>query len=112
MTFDSSIAVCTSCRVTPAATSLTGSTSTWYCLTSPPITVTCETPGTPISRRRKSQSAKVRSSVGPTISFPLVKPMAMIWPMIEETGPRNGRTSGGKDGATSDTFSPTICRAR
>ena len=65
-----------------------------------------------ISRRRKSQPAKVRNSMGPISGFSLVSPMAMICPMIEETGPRNGRTSRGKDGVTSATFSPTICRAR
>ena len=112
LTLDSSMAVCTSCSEIRLAASVTGSTSTWYCRTSPPITVTCETPGIPINRRRRSQSAKVRNSIGRTAGFSLVRPMAMICPMIEETGPRNGRTSRGKDGVTSATFSPTICRAR
>ena len=80
--------------------------------TTTPITVTCETPGILIKRRRKSQSANVRSSVGPIAGFALVRPTPMIWPMIEETGPRNVSVSRGRDGATSATFSPTICRAR
>ena len=112
LTFDSSMADCTSCKVTPAATSNAGSTSTWYCRTSPPITVICDTPGILIRRRRMSQSARVRSSIGLTDGFSLVRPMAIIWPMIEETGPRNGRISCGNRGVTSATFSPTICRAR
>ncbi len=78
LTFDSSMADCTSCKVTPAATSNAGSTSTWYCRTSPPITVICETPGMLIRRRRMSQSARVRSSIGLTDGFSLVRPMAMI----------------------------------
>ena len=63
-------------------------------------------------RRRTSQSANVRSCMGLTEEFSLVRPMAMICPMIEDTGPRNGRMFSGNRGVTSATFSPTICRAR
>ena len=111
LTFDSSMADCTSCKVTPAATSNAGSTSTWYCRTSPPITVICETPGILIRRRRRSQSASVRNSIGLTDGFSLVRPMAMIWPMMELGGVINGRMPGGRAPAIEVSLSWTICRA-
>ena len=93
------------------AASRAGSTRTWYCFCSPPVAMTCDTPGTASSRRRTTVSAAVRSSSGECRSDS--RATNRISPMIDETGARNGgSTSGGSAPATSVSFSVTIWRAR
>jgi hypothetical protein len=59
--FDRSIAVTTSRSASPYAWSRCGSSTTWYCLTNPPIGATSATPSTLASGYRRYQSCKLRS---------------------------------------------------
>ena len=105
------LAACSTCSsVTPVASMRAGSASTWYCFTSPPIGITCATPGTASSRRRIVQSAAVRSSCGDWVP---VSPIMRISPITLDTGASSGAaTPAGSELATLCSFSATICRAR
>ena len=84
-----------------------GSSTTSYCFCSPPVAITCETPGTARRRRRTTVSAAVRSSSGECRSDS--RSMNSTSPMIEETGARNGgSTFGGNEPDTSVSFSVTV----
>ncbi len=78
----------TSSSVTACAASCAGSSTTSYCFWSPPVAITCETPGTASSRRRTSVSATVRSSCGECRSDS--RSTNSTSPMIDDTGARNG----------------------
>ena len=54
----------TSRRLSPKAFSLRGERTTWNCFSSPPMGVTCETPGTESRRRRTSVRAVARRVIG------------------------------------------------
>ena len=108
--FDFFTASVNSSSVTSCCESRSGEVSTWYCFNSPPITLTCDTPGTAKSRWRTSQSAIVRSSIG-VVSPVLFMPTSMISPMIEVIGAMTGRASSGSRSRTSCSFSETICRS-
>jgi hypothetical protein len=84
---------------------------TRYCRTSPPIGMTCETPGTASRRGRMVKSAISRRSMAPTVGGP-VTAISMIWPMIELMGPICGRTFAGSCDCTSDSRSATCWRLR
>ena len=81
--------------------------------TSPPIGVTCETPGIVSSRGRMVQSARSRSSMGPMAPpAGAVIATSMISPMIDETGAIDGMTRAGSCCCTWPSRSPTCWRAR
>ena len=83
---------------------------TRYCLTSPPIGMTWETPGMVSKRGRTTQSATSRSSIGDAVSLDIA--ISMISPMIEETGAICGTMSSGSCSRTSPSRSVTCWRLR
>jgi hypothetical protein len=100
----------TSSTAMPYELRRSGLRMTWYCFVSPPVGMTCDTPGTARRRFRRTQSAVVFSSMGSCLSD--VSAMKRISPMIEEMGASVGRSApGGSDEAASWSFSATICRA-
>ena len=105
--FDSRSASSTPASVTLNARSRSGSTRTWYWRTPPPIGTTCATPGSASNRRRTTQSAVSRTSMGLWRS--LTTATNRISPMIDAIGARlGGLMSGGICEATSWSFSFTI----
>ena len=92
---------------TPCRAMRTGSSRTWNSRASPPITLTCATPGTASRRRRSTRSAKSRNSSGSP--SPPVRPANRTSPMMEVTGPRVGLpAASGSDSAASAIFSATV----
>jgi hypothetical protein len=88
-----------------------GESTTWYCFSSPPIGVTCETPATERMRLRTCVTAVVRSSSWLWRSE--VSETNRISPMIEETGAIVGAsTSAGRLPPTAPRRSVTVWRAR
>ena len=90
---------------------MAGFGDTRYCRTSPPIGMTCETPGMVSSRGLTVKSANSRRSIAETVSGP-VTAISMIWPMIELIGPICGSTPDGNCDWTSDRRSATCWRLR
>ena len=86
--------------------------STRYCLTSPPIGITCATPGSVSKRGRSTQSAYSRACIGLALAGSTGKASRMISPMIELMGPICGVTPGGSCSRTSARRSATCCRLR
>src|SRR5688572_17402378 len=86
---------------------LSGQTSTWYCMRSPPIGITCDTPFTLISLRLKVKSAMVRKSIGEVLS--LVIATSIICPIMELIGPNCGVIPSGI--STVCSFSAVNCLA-
>ena len=83
-------------------------TNTWYCLRSPPMGITCDTPLILINLLRIVKSARVRKSAGLVVS--LLTPINIIWPMTELIGPMTGVIPLGS--WTVCNFSATNCLAR
>ena len=81
---------------------------TRYCRTSPPIGITCETPGIVSSLGRTTQSASSRSRIGDSVSLDTA--ISMISPMIEEIGAICGEMFSGSCSRTSARRSVTCCR--
>ena len=92
--------------------------STRSCRTSPPIGMTCETPGIDSSRGRITKSAYSRACIG--VAAGTLAPAravigtatSMISPMIDETGPIAGVMSAGSWSRTSASRSATSWRLR
>ncbi len=101
----------TSLRVTLWNFILSGETSTWYSVSSPPITDTWLTPPSARMRGDRVRSAILRNSLSEVESA--VRPIIIISPRIEDCGPRVGEpTPGGSCDAISESFSLTVWRAR
>ena len=101
-----------SSSVTPRAAMRTVSGCTWYCRTSPPMGMTCATPGSVSKRGRNTKSAYSRVAIGLIFAASMGIAMSMISPMIELIGPIAGFTPGGSCSRTSESRSATFCRAR
>src|SRR5262245_30934502 len=84
--------------------------TTRYWRTSPPIGMTCATPGRARSCGRSTKSASSRTSIGETLPS-LVSAISMISPMIEVTGPIWGLTPRGSCSRMSVRRSATSWRA-
>ena len=108
--FLSAPSICSS--VTPNACICAGSGSTRYCLTSPPIGMTCATPGMVSRRGRSTQSAYSRTCIGFTRAGSTGSAISMISPMIEAIGPICGAMPSGSCSFTSDNRSATCWRLR
>jgi hypothetical protein len=85
--------------------------------TSPPIGMTCDTPGMDSSRGRSTKSAYSRACMGvATGVLPSPgtsgKATSMISPMMDDTGPITGVISPGICSRTSARRSATSCRLR
>ena len=98
--------------VTPRSAIRLGSGWTWNCRTSPPIGMTCATPGIDIRRGRSTQSANSRTAIGSIFEGSTGMAIIMISPMIDETGPIRGSTPGGIPASSAPRRSDTIWRAR
>ncbi len=86
--------------------------STRSCRTSPPIGITCDTPGTDSRRGRNTKSAYSRAAIGLTAAASIGSAISMISPMIDETGPMIGVNPPGNCSRTSASRSDTSCRFR
>ena len=85
---------------------------TWNCRTSPPIGITCATPGTDSSRGRSTQSAYSRTAIGLIFCGSTGIAICMISPMTELIGPMRGTTPSARPSSMADSRSETSCRAR
>ncbi|EWS52622.1 hypothetical protein X551_04591 [Methylibium sp. T29] len=85
---------------------------TWNCRTSPPIGITCATPGTASSRGRSTQSAYSRTAIGEIFAASTGIAICRISPMIELTGPMRGSTPSARPSSIADRRSDTSWRAR
>ena len=85
---------------------------TWNCRTSPPIGMTCATPGTDSSRGRSTQSAYSRTAIALILLGSTGIAICMISPMIELIGPMRGTTPSAMPSSIDDSRSDTSCRAR
>ncbi|MNR07991.1 hypothetical protein D3C85_1241250 [compost metagenome] len=101
---------CSSVTPNCAMRAVSGSTRSWR--TSPPIGMTCETPGTDSRRGRSTKSAYSRAAMGLAISGSMGNATSMISPMIDDTGPRIGVSPPGSCSLTSASRSDTSCRLR
>ncbi len=93
--------------------------TTWYCRSTPPITVTCDTPSTASSRLRTANSPRVRSRIAwSSFSWGVAPGSAdrratiMTSPMIDEIGAIVTLASAGSRSRASCSFSDTTCRSR
>ena len=90
---------------------MAGSTTTWYCLGSPPQAFTSVTPGTARNRGAISQSRIVRRSIAETPSPSTVNWKTSPRPVV--TGPISGLPSpGGMASRACDSRSFTSWRAK
>ncbi len=85
---------------------------TWNWRTSPPIGMTCDTPGTASNRGRSTQSAYSRTAIGEILAGSSGIAICMISPMIELIGPMRGTTPAARPSSIDDRRSATSCRAR
>ena len=82
--------------------------------TSPPIGITCATPGIDSSRGRSTKSAYSRTCMALAVPWSPVsgKATSMISPMIDDTGPITGVMPAGSCSRTSASRSATSWRLR
>jgi len=85
--------------------------------TSPPIGITCDTPGIDSRRGRSTKSAYSRAAIGLTAGVwpspaPSGSAISMTSPMIDDTGPMTGVMSPGNCSRTSASRSATSWRLR
>ncbi len=85
---------------------------TWNCRTSPPMGITCATPGIAIRRGRNTQSAYSRTAIGEIFAVSTGIAICMISPMMELMGPIRGTTPSARPSSIDARRSDTICRAR
>jgi hypothetical protein len=88
LAFDFSIAAITSAIESPAACSRFGSSTTWYCLSSPPKLLTSTIPGTLRSSGAMCQSSSSSSCI--TVSCSFSTENWKISPSPDEIGPSSG----------------------
>ena len=98
-------------KETPSARIAAGLGETRYCRTSPPMGITCATPGIVRRRGLMVKSATSLKPIGDTPAGP-VTAISMIWPMIELIGPICGTTFSGSCCWTSASRSAICCRLR
>ena len=84
---------------------------TWYCRTSPPIGMTCATPGMDSSRGRIVKSANSRTCMG-VVFASAVMAISMISPIMDVIGPICGTTRAGSCSRTAAMRSATCWRLR
>lgn len=89
---------------------VSGCTRSWR--TSPPIGITCDTPGIDSRRGRSTKSAYSRAFMGSVLATSIGKAISMISPMIEDTGPIIGEIFPGNCSLTSVIRSDTSWRLR
>jgi hypothetical protein len=100
-------------RLTPSAAMRRVSGCTWNWRTSPPVGITCATPGIVSRRGRITKSAYSRTAIGLIFAASMGSATDMISPMIELTGPMpTCSMPAGSCSRTSVSRSPTIWRAR
>ncbi len=99
-------------RSTPSACNWAGMSSTRYCLTSPPIGMTCATPGIVKRRGRITQSAYSRTAIGLTLAGSIGRAISSTSPMMDEIGPICGTTPAGKLSRTKLILSAICWRLR
>ena len=96
--------------MTPSARMAAGLGATRNWRTSPPMGITCATPGIESRRGRKVKSAVSRTCIGVAVFE--VTATSRMPPMIEETGPICGTTFGGSSERASASLSLTNCLSR
>ena len=98
--------------VMPSAAMRAVSGSTWNWRTSPPMGITCATPGMAMRRGRSTQSAYSRTAMGVVLPASMGMATCMISPMMELMGPMRGVMPLGRPSSMDDRRSDTIWRAR
>ena len=101
-----------SSKVTPRCAIFAVSGATRYWRTSPPIGITCATPGIVSKRGRSTKSAYSRTAIDELRSLFTGRAINMISPMMDEIGPMVGLTPCGICSRTNDNLSATDWRAR
>ncbi len=99
-------------KLTPSCAMRAGSGSTRNCRTSPPIGMTCATPGIDSRRGRSTKSAYSRTCIALTRAGSAGSATSMISPITEATGPRLGLSPGGSCSRAAASRSATSWRLR